>query len=147
MPEIPDDWPIWATLLFLILTTFKGTLVKFLPDAWKSRQEHGQEIEEIELNARLQSVASEQLRKSSREEVLLEVIQEQQGFTQDAFRQEIKAHSDLRHEIRALRRAVLLVGNMTAALYPKEENGEHLLKMSRELDSIISDLGEHEDDQ
>lgn len=145
MPEIPEDWPIWATLLFLVLTAFKGTLVKFLPAAWKSRQEHGQEIEEIQLNARLQDQATEHLRKSWREEILLETIQEQQAFVQGVLTQEIKTHSDLRHEIRALRRAVLLVGNMTAALFPKDENGEHLLKMSRELDAIISDLGEPED--
>jgi hypothetical protein len=150
MPDIPDDWPIWATLLFLILTTFKGTLIKFLPAAWRSRQEHGQEIEEIQLNARLQTQASEQLRKSWREEMLLETIQNQQAFVQDVLTQEIKAQNEvigsLRNEIRSLRRAVLRVGDITAAVFSslRDTNGEHLFKMSGEIDDIIGGPGEPE---
>ena len=150
MPDIPEDWPIWATLLFLILTAFKGTLVKMLPDAWKSRQEHGQEIEEIELNAKLQKQASEQLRSSWREEQLIETVQAQQTFVQDVLTQEIRTQSEaigsLRQEIRALRRAVLRVGDLTAALFSaiREKNGEQLFRMSGEIDDILSDPGEAE---
>lgn len=111
MPDIPEDWPIWAVLLFLILINFKGTLIKFLPDTWRRHQEHGQEIEEIQLNAKLQTQASEQLRASWREEQLVETIQSHQDFIQNVLTQEIKSQHEvigsLRDEIRSLRHAIL----------------------------------------
>lgn len=106
MPPIPEDWPLWAILLFLALSTFRGSLIKLLPGAVRSYldraekiEEHEQEIEEIQLNARLQTQASEQLRKSWREEMLLEIIQNQQSFSQDTLLGEVQALADLGHKI------------------------------------------------
>lgn len=82
--------------------------------------------------------------------MLLETIQTQQAFVQDVLTQEIKTQNEaigsLRQEIRALRRAVLRVGDITAAVFSslRDTNGENLFKMSGEIDDILSDPGEPE---
>lgn len=110
MPEIPENWPNWLTLILAIVYILRGALIKLLPTSLQAiienisarrtdQAEHNQEIEEVELNARLQTQAGEQLRKSWREEMLLEVIQSQQAFIQDILLGEVRAVADLGHKI------------------------------------------------
>lgn len=143
MPEIPDDWPIWATLLFLILSQFRGILAKILPNAWRSHQEHEQEIEEIQLNAHLQTVAGEQLRKSWRDEQFLELLQAQQAFIQELLILEIKTQGGridrMQQEIRSLRRAVLRVGDITALM---STQSKATFKLSEEINGLINSEGD-----
>jgi len=131
MNQIPEDWPIWAVLLFLILSNFRGTLVKILPDAWQSHQKHEQQIEEIELNARLQTTAGEQLRKSWRDEQFLELIQSNQTFTQDRLIAEIHAQT---LAIDRLRRAVIRVGDISATVSAQDEK---IFRLSGEINGLL----------
>lgn len=131
MPDT-SDWPIWAVLLFLILSQFRGTLIKILPDAWKSHQKHEQEIEEIKLNARLQTTAGEQLRKSWRDEQFLDLLQSQQTFIQDRLAAGIDAQA---LAIDRLRRAVIRVGDISATVSSQDEK---IFKLSGEINGLLN---------
>lgn len=157
MPEIPESWPNWLTLILATIYILRGVLVKFLPDTLQKaienfsarrtdQAEHNQEIEEVQLNARLQTQASEQLRKSWREEMLLEIIQNQQTFAQDTLLGEVRALAGIGHqtheELRNARRAIYRSANLTATLITclHGQDPAKMLAMADEIGDVIEGL-------
>lgn len=157
MPEIPENWPNWLTLILAILYILRGALVKLLPTSVQTiienvsarrtgQAKHNQEIEEVELNSRLQTQASEQLRKSWREEMLLEIIQSQQTFAQDTLLGEIRALAKAGHqtheELRNARRAIYRSANLTATLITclHGQDPAKMLELADEIGDVIEGL-------
>ncbi len=157
MPEIPENWPNWLTLILATLYILRGALVKLLPTSVQTiienvsarragQAEHNQEIEEVELNARLQTQASEQLRKSWREEMLLEIIQTQQAFVQDILLGEIRAlaavghqtHEELRNAQRAIHRSANLTATLITCLHGQDP--AKMLELADEIGDVIEGL-------
>lgn len=91
-----SQWPVWLVAVLLFVNLFREPLAALIaqaiPDHFRhyagrraDREEHDQELEEVQLNARLQTAAAEQLRKSWREENLMSIVQEKDAFERGLF--------------------------------------------------------------
>ncbi len=159
MPEIPENWPNWLTLILAVVYVLRGALVKLLPTSVQAiienvssrrtgQAEHNQEIEEVELNARLQTQASEQLRKSWREEMLLEIVQNQLSFAQDTQLGEIRSlaevgrqiHEELRNAQRAIHRSANLTATLVTCLHGQDP--AKMLALADEIGDIIEGIND-----
>lgn len=143
MEHIPENWPLWAGILATLLLQFRGEIAGLLQSRTArsaDRDEHDQEIEEIQLNARLQTDAAEQLRKSWRDEQYLEIVQDQQTFIQDLFRSQADELRNLQTELRGVRRAVLRTGDTVASLiaHSKKENGNLIVDVSHGIEEELT---------
>ena len=156
MEQLPEDWPLWVVIIFQFLILFRNEIGKFLPsaisdhfrtraDRQADREEHKQAIEEVRLNAHLQAASAEQLRASWREEQWAVIVADQQTFIQNNLLLEIKNLNKQidrqQQEIRALRRAVLRVGDISAVLFSQ---GQAIFKTSSEIDELISGSSEED---
>lgn len=95
MPQINfDAWPTWLIFILLALNLFREQISSFVPTAIRDhfshrarrmadREEHVQEIEETLLNNRMQTMATEQLRSSWREEQWVELLQRKDAWLID----------------------------------------------------------------
>lgn len=157
MPEIPEDWPTWATLILATIYILRGILIKFLPDTLQEfirnasarqtdREEHLQEIEKAQVDSRLQDLATERLQETQRTEKLTSIISSQQNFIQNVMILEIKAVAGdvhrLSQEMRALRQATMRIGDITAALFAcfRDKDPTHMIKISDEIAEMITEL-------
>lgn len=82
-----SQWPVWLLAILIVVNLFKEQIGTVIPsavrDIFKSRvdrQEHSQQIEETLLNSRLQADATEQLRKSWREEQFAEMLHQKDSY-------------------------------------------------------------------
>ncbi len=88
MPSVDfSQWPMWLLAVLIVVNLFKEQIGTVIPSAvrdfFKSRgdrQEHSLQIEETLLNSRLQADATEQLRKSWREEQFAEMIHQKDSY-------------------------------------------------------------------
>ncbi len=168
--QLPSDWPTWAIIIFLLISTFRGSLVKILPGAAQdylkdlstrraARNRHQQELEEVTLSAELQSQAADQLREARNQEKLTDLINTQQNFIQNIVVIEIKslaqsleslehkvhvACAELSEKIERTRRATIRQGDITAALFSNlrddDKRGELFLKTVDELGDYIEGI-------
>lgn len=128
-PEIDlNTWPVWLAVTVVVIKLFQaeiGTLFGvILPqgviDFFRhraareaDREEHSQELEEVELNARLQDSAAASLRKSWREENLMALVQAKDEWEREVLSAEIRNQT---RELTALHRQVIRTNDLLTAM-------------------------------
>lgn len=104
MPGLQVDfsqWPTWLLFLLIVINLFKQQLIAFIPEALRhragrqaDREEFKQGIEEALVNSRLQTEATDQLRKSWREEQWAEILQQMLGWLREDLEADMKQLQD-----------------------------------------------------
>lgn len=150
---IPEDAPTWFMIVLFLVVTFKGTLIKILPSAVQAyfkrmalRQAEDAELEEVALNAEIQTKATKHLREVRKHETLENIISSMQDFQQNAVMNGIQGIStdidELTKETMTMKRATIRNGDIIAALLAnmKENNGNVFLKVMDELSDIFEGI-------
>lgn len=99
-------WPVWLVFALLVANLFKEQIGSFVPMAVRDffrhraarqidREEFDQEIQEALVNSRLQSQATDELRKSWREEQWVELLQRKDAWLQDILEARLVAIQDI----------------------------------------------------
>lgn len=129
--DLIKEWPIWLVAALLLVNLFKDQIGAFVPTAVREHfssqarrqadeREHAQEIEEVKLNAALQTNASDDLRKSWREENLMDLLAAKDDWERTILRDEIialrGAMGEQIKELQDLRRAAIRTNDLLTTL-------------------------------
>lgn len=150
---IPEDAPTWVMIVLFLIVTFKSSLVKILPNTIQSylkrlalRQAENAELEEVALNAEIQTKATKHLREVRKHETLENIISSMQDFQQGAIMNGIQGVSTdidkLTKETMTMKRATIRNGDIIAALLAnmRDNNGDVFLKVMDELSDIFEGI-------
>lgn len=104
MPGLQVDfsqWPTWLLFVLIVINLFKQQIATFIPTTIRDifqfragrqadREEFKQEMEQVQLNSRLQTEAADQLRKSWREEQWAEILQQMLAWLREDLEADMK---------------------------------------------------------
>lgn len=84
MPDLTalniTSWPIWLVAVLVIINIFKQPLIGFLPGAIREHFRWRAERSDVQLNSRLQREATDDLRRSWREENWMQLLADKDAW-------------------------------------------------------------------